>query len=48
MSNQRKMNISEIEPDKKIVLSKFKFSCDEIDDTISLYPLPSNVKLFLC
>jgi len=46
MSNQRKMNISEIEPDKKIVLSKFKFSCDEIDDTIPL-PLPQMLNFFM-
>ena len=40
------MNIQEIEPDKKIVLSKFKFSCDDIDDTIP-HPLPQMLNFFM-
>jgi AAA+ ATPase superfamily predicted ATPase len=40
------MRISEIEPDNKIVLSKFKFSCDDIDDTIPL-PLPQMLNFFM-
>ena len=34
MSRKSNLNIKEIEPDKKLVLSKFKFSCDDIDDSI--------------
>tara|TARA_R110000772_G_scaffold39274_6_gene92387 strand:- start:532 stop:1287 length:756 start_codon:yes stop_codon:yes gene_type:complete len=40
------MEITEIEPEKKIVLSKFNFSCDEIDDSIPL-PLPQALNFFL-
>ena len=40
------MEISEIEPDKKIILSKFDFSCDDIDDSIP-DPLPNILNFFL-
>ena len=40
------MNIQEIEPDKKIVLSKFKFSCDDPDLTIP-DPLPNVLNFFM-
>lgn len=40
------MRISEIEPEKKIVLSKFNFTCDEKDDTIPK-PLPQMLNFFL-
>tara|TARA_R110002020_G_scaffold107363_1_gene249396 strand:+ start:8081 stop:8827 length:747 start_codon:yes stop_codon:yes gene_type:complete len=40
------MNISENEPDEKIVLSKFKFSCDDIDETIPK-PLPQMLNFFM-
>ena len=40
------MDISEVEPDKKIVLSKFDFSCDDIDDSIP-QPLPQTLNFFM-
>ena len=40
------LRISETEPDNKIVLSKFKFSCDEKDESIPL-PLPQRLNFFL-
>ena len=40
------MNISEVEPEDKIVLSKFKFSCDDIDETIPK-PLPQMLNFFM-
>ena len=40
------MDIQETEPDKKITLSKFNFSCDDIDDTIPK-PLPQQLNFFL-
>ena len=40
------LRITEIEPDSKIVLSKFKFSCDEKDESIPL-PLPQRLNFFL-
>lgn len=40
------MNIKEIEPDEKIVLSKFKFSCDDKDESIPL-PLPQTLNFFM-
>jgi len=40
------MEITENEPDKKIVLSKFDFSCDEIDDTIPK-PLPQTLNFYM-
>tara|TARA_R110002096_G_scaffold29422_5_gene88518 strand:+ start:2067 stop:2831 length:765 start_codon:yes stop_codon:yes gene_type:complete len=40
------IRINEIEPDNKIVLSKFKFSCDEVDDSIPL-PLPQMLNFFM-
>tara|TARA_R110000822_G_scaffold15855_2_gene54325 strand:+ start:120 stop:881 length:762 start_codon:yes stop_codon:yes gene_type:complete len=44
--NRNKMNIKEIEPENKIVLSKFNFSCDAIDDSIPK-PLPQMLNFFL-
>tara|TARA_R100001591_G_C4343668_1_gene181295 strand:- start:2 stop:775 length:774 start_codon:yes stop_codon:yes gene_type:complete len=44
--SKSKLNIKEIEPDKKIVLSKFKFSCDSIDESIPL-PLPQVLNFFM-
>jgi DNA polymerase III delta prime subunit len=41
-----KLNIKEIEPDAKIVLSKFNFSCDDIDESIPK-PLPQMLNFFL-
>ena len=41
-----KMNIKEYEPDAKLVLSKFKFSCDCVDDSIPL-PLPQVLNFFM-
>ena len=35
------MQIDEVEPDKKIVISKVDFVCDIIDESIPL-PLPQN------
>ena len=40
------MNIRETEPERKIVLSKFDFSCDEKDTTIPK-PLPQMLNFFL-
>ena len=40
------MDISEVEPDKKIVLSKFDFSCDDVDDSIP-QPLPQTLNFFM-
>ena len=40
------MNITETPPDKKIVLSKFNFSCDDIDDSIPK-PLPQQLNFFM-
>jgi len=40
------MNIRETPPDEKIVLSKFKFTCDEIDDSIPK-PLPQMLNFFM-
>tara|TARA_R110001606_G_scaffold158887_2_gene302764 strand:- start:1069 stop:1821 length:753 start_codon:yes stop_codon:yes gene_type:complete len=39
------MNIQEIEADKRIKLSKFNFSCDDIDETIP-EPLPRILNFF--
>ena len=41
-----KIKIKEIEPENKIVLSKFDFSCDEKDLTIPK-PLPQMLNFFL-
>ena len=41
-----KLNIKEYEPEKKLVLSKFKFSCDEVDESIPL-PLPQMLNFFM-
>ena len=48
MSKNKKsnINIKEIENENKIVLSKFKFSCDTIDETIPL-PLPRMLSFFM-
>ena len=40
------MDIHECEPDRKIVLSKFHFSCDEVDESIP-HPLPQMLNFFL-
>ena len=40
------MRINEIECDDNIVLSKFKFNCDEIDKSIPA-PLPRNLNHFM-
>jgi len=40
------MEITENEPEKKIVLSKFDFSCDDIDDSIPK-PLPQTLNFFM-
>ena len=44
--NKDIIRISEVEPDNKIVLSKFKFSCDDKDESIPL-PLPQMLNFFL-
>ena len=40
------MKISEVEPDKKIIISKVEFVCDLIDETIPK-PLFQNYNSFL-
>tara|TARA_R110000803_G_scaffold40122_1_gene86458 strand:+ start:2490 stop:3236 length:747 start_codon:yes stop_codon:yes gene_type:complete len=40
------MEITENEPEKKIVLSKFDFSCDDVDDSIPK-PLPQTLNFFM-
>ena len=42
----RVMHIRECECESNIVLSKFKFNCDEVDKTIPA-PLPGNLNHFL-
>jgi len=44
--NKSTLNIKEIEPEKKLVLSKFNFSCDDIDETIPK-PLPQMLNFFM-
>lgn len=44
--DKHKLRITEIEPDKKLCISKFKFSCDEIDESIPL-PLPQMLNFFM-
>ena len=44
--NRRPLRISEVEPNNKIVLSKFDFSCDDVDDTIPK-PLPQTLNFFM-
>ena len=46
MSKKSKLNIKEVEPDKKLVLSKFNFSCDDIDESIPK-PLPQMLNFFM-
>lgn len=46
MNKQSNFNIKEIEPEKKIVLSKFNFTCDDIDDSIPK-PLPQSLNFFM-
>ena len=46
MSKKDALNISEIPPDKKLVLSKFNFTCDDIDESIPL-PLPQMLNFFM-
>ena len=40
------MEITEIEPEKKITLSKIEFSCDDIDESIPA-PLPQQLNFFM-
>jgi len=40
------MEITEIEPEKKITLSKVEFSCDDIDESIPA-PLPQQLNFFM-
>ena len=40
------MNIREIEPEKKIVIKKFGFTCDALDNTIP-QPLPQSLNWFM-
>tara|TARA_R100000278_G_scaffold120960_1_gene103943 strand:- start:7166 stop:7912 length:747 start_codon:yes stop_codon:yes gene_type:complete len=40
------MDITEKEPEKKIVLSKFNFSCDDLDESIPK-PLPQTLNFFM-
>ena len=40
------LKIKEVEPEKKIVLSKFDFTCDDIDDSIPK-PLPQSLNFFM-
>ena len=40
------MNIRETPADSKIVLSKFNFSCDDVDESIPL-PLPQMLNFFM-
>ena len=40
------MNITETEPEKKITLSKFKFTCDDVDESIPA-PLPQQLNFFM-
>ena len=40
------MEITEIEPEKKIVLSKIDFTCDDIDESIPA-PLPQQLNFFM-
>jgi DNA polymerase III delta prime subunit len=42
----KNINIKEFEPEKKIRLSKFEFSCDELDESIPL-PLPQMLNFFM-
>jgi len=44
--DKKSIRITETEPDKKIVLSKFNFTCDEKDDSIPL-PLPQMLNFFM-
>jgi hypothetical protein len=41
-----KLNIKEVEPEQKIVLSKFHFSCDEIEESVPK-PLPQMLNFFM-
>ena len=40
------MNITEVLPEKKIVIKKFAFSCDDIDESIPK-PLPQTLNWFM-
>ena len=40
------MEITETEPEKKIVLSKIDFSCDDTDESIPK-PLPQQLNFFM-
>ena len=46
MDKKSKLNIKEIEEEKKIVLSRFDFSCDDIDESIPK-PLPQTLNFFI-
>jgi hypothetical protein len=46
MSKLKTMKIGEIQPDQKINISKFAFSCDDIDESIPK-PLPQSLNYFL-
>ena len=46
MDKKSKLNITEIEEEKKIVLSRFDFSCDDIDESIPK-PLPQTLNFFM-
>tara|TARA_R100000951_G_C2624831_1_gene175662 strand:- start:156 stop:920 length:765 start_codon:yes stop_codon:yes gene_type:complete len=46
MEKKTNFNIKEIEPEKKIVLSKFNFTCDDIDNSIPK-PLPQSLNFFM-
>jgi len=46
MDKKPKLNIKEVENEKKIVLSKFDFSCDDIDESIPK-PLPQTLNFFM-
>ena len=43
--NKGKLNITERLPEKKIVIKKFEFSCDDLDETIPK-PLPQSLNWF--
>ena len=46
MDKKSKLNIKEVEEEKKIVLSRFDFSCDDVDESIPK-PLPQTLNFFM-
>lgn len=44
--DKKKIKIQEVENDKKIILSKFDFSCDDVDESIPK-PLPQTLNFFM-